>query len=547
NVFLHLLIGVFLFFLIRNILRYHKTDHAYQNTVAFWAAAFWLLHPFLVSTTLYVVQRMAMLPLLFILLGMLMYLKTRIQFNQQPSLKLKLLLFVSVFGSTGLAILSKENGVLCLPMLALFEIFILQKYLGIKPLPRNISRWLFALPIVLIVVAFIIGLFGFMERYDVRDFTAYERQLTQFRALMAYLHHLLVPEYFTYGVFTDGFPVSRGWLQPVSTLLSLLALVALVAVAWFMRNRWVWFSFSVFFFLLAHSIESTVIPLEMYFEHRNYVASVFLAVPLLLWLMKLASKRDIMHVIPMILLAYLAFTTHLRVALWSDSFKLHELTMDKYPESTRAYTMTADFYARSGYVEKTMSILLNASKQHDNLKFKLNLLQYMCGREETMALYFDDIFAKLMEGFKTVRFMQSDIGAFTSLYRKLLREGCGTDQDFQLAEQLYLALLVNPYNDREYASLINDAYGVYYYIAVDDDQKTFETLSSMINNHQRYLDVFEGFDELLDAEKHQLIQRLLVVLNKNYDQRFKYKPDLKKYKEKIATYENVLKEKLNEA
>ncbi len=71
--------------------------------------------------------------------------------------------------------------------------FIVQKYLGIKPLPRNISRWLYAVPIVLIVVAFIIGLFSFMERYDVRDFTAYERQLTQFRALMAYLYNSFAP------------------------------------------------------------------------------------------------------------------------------------------------------------------------------------------------------------------------------------------------------------------------------------------------------------------------------------------------------------------
>src|SRR5699024_8372087 len=56
--------------------------------------------------------------------------------------------------------------------------------------------------------------------------------------------------------------------------------------AWYLRHKNRWPLFALLWFFVAHLVESTVIPLELYFEHRNYLA---IAGPLLA-LVALASQ-----------------------------------------------------------------------------------------------------------------------------------------------------------------------------------------------------------------------------------------------------------------
>ena len=62
--------------------------------------------------------------------------------------------------------------------------------------------------------------------------------------------------------------------SPSTTALSLLAWVGAVAVALLLRKRYPLLVFALLFYLVAHSMESTILPLEMVFEHRNYLPSV---------------------------------------------------------------------------------------------------------------------------------------------------------------------------------------------------------------------------------------------------------------------------------
>src|SRR5690554_1208588 len=143
NVIIHLINGLLLFTIIWQILSHHPQHRRIRNGIAFFATGFWLLHPFLASTTLYIVQRMAMLPLTFMLLGMITYVWGRFRYDQVKGASNLLILMTAVFGGTLLAMLSKENGVLFLPLIALFEVTIIQKYLQLKPLPKNIKVLLF--------------------------------------------------------------------------------------------------------------------------------------------------------------------------------------------------------------------------------------------------------------------------------------------------------------------------------------------------------------------------------------------------------------------
>jgi hypothetical protein len=65
NLVIHCLCGVFLGLLIQQILRLLRFENRDIQLLSIAAAGVWLLHPFMVSTTLYVVQPMAQLSTLF--------------------------------------------------------------------------------------------------------------------------------------------------------------------------------------------------------------------------------------------------------------------------------------------------------------------------------------------------------------------------------------------------------------------------------------------------------------------------------------------------
>ena len=113
--------------------------------------------------------------------------------------------------------------------------------------------------------------------------------MTQARALWDYLRYLLLPRQMAVTPFMDGYPASTGLLRPITTLWSILALAAVVVFAWLWRKRSRWPLFVVGWFLAGHLIESTVIPLELYYAHRNYVPAfgIYLG---LIWLLLAAPS-----------------------------------------------------------------------------------------------------------------------------------------------------------------------------------------------------------------------------------------------------------------
>src|SRR5690606_35304115 len=118
NLVIHLTVGLVLFGTTRALLLSigRSTSEAYWLGLA--ATALWLVNPFLVSTTLYVVQRMTQLAALFVLAGVWCYLHGRILLTRSRTWQGYIFLGVGVPLCTLLATLSKENGAL-LPLLLL--------------------------------------------------------------------------------------------------------------------------------------------------------------------------------------------------------------------------------------------------------------------------------------------------------------------------------------------------------------------------------------------------------------------------------------------
>lgn len=98
------------------------------------------------------------------------------------------------------------------------------------------------------------------------------------------------------------------------------------------------------FFFAAHLMESTFIGLELYFEHRNYIAAIFFFLPLATGLYALSEmiKPSVVIFISVLLLAFVAAMTWQRAILWSDTTRLQLFWAQNDPNSARG----RDFIAR---------------------------------------------------------------------------------------------------------------------------------------------------------------------------------------------------------
>ncbi len=317
----------------------------------------WLLHPLHVSTVLYTVQRMAELSALFVFAGLASYVAARKQQLQGGSGYLCLGLCFLV--CLPLAALSKENGALLAPLALLVELFLF-RFEG----PRRIRLILyttFAVFVVLPAVALGVILLGrpdlLMYKYVARDFTLGERLLTESRVLFLYLQQILVPVQRTMGFFHDDIVVSRGWLTPATTLPCVAGMAGLVTAAWLARRRAPLLGLGILFFFVGHALESTIFPLELAFEHRNYVPSYGVLLATAVGLGRLVRGNGARVGLSAVTVAALATLTLFRVETWASEMQLYAYAYRAHPQSDRVNAVWAERLTRAGRYEAALALL----------------------------------------------------------------------------------------------------------------------------------------------------------------------------------------------
>ncbi len=360
NVLLHCLSGFFLFLLCRLIFLSFKLKPKQAATAALITTSFWLLHPFFVSTVLYVVQRMAMLSAFFSITGLWLYCKGRLLIAEDFRKGYLLMSLGLVFG-TLLAILSKENGVL-LPLLAgCIELCIFKHPNSIaKPLNRYWS-WIFlVLPSVGVLGLLIrdINPYTFTHPFGNRDFNLPERLLTESRIVTGYLYNLLIPKMSYPGLLYENIEVSRSLWQPLTTFFCTLFFLALFFSALLLRKRFPFFALAVLFFFAGHVLESTTLGLELYFEHRNYLPAIFLFTPVGYYFATQES-RLIKGTILAVLVICPIFT-HQLSTLWGNDLALTQYWAKQNPTSSRAQLTAALSLEKKGYQIAALELMSQA-------------------------------------------------------------------------------------------------------------------------------------------------------------------------------------------
>lgn len=342
NLVIHVLNAVLLGLLIDKLLQLVEIDRRRRRWVTLFSVAGWLLHPFLVSTTLYAIQRMAQLSTMFVFAGFIAYLYGR-SLLAANAVKAYFIMSIAIVVFALLATISKENGVLLPLLVGTVEITVFASQRARLP---AINRYWATVFIVLpsALVALYLGekvlRDDFFATLSGRDFSAYERLLTQPRILVDYLRHWFMPELYTVGVFQDHFVKSTGILSPVTTLVSIAFHIALIALSIIKRRSWPLLAFAILFFYASHVLESSVLNLELYFEHRNYLAAAFLFMPVVLFLRSRLNGR-LFFVVALGATLLLAGFTRYTATIWQDRASIVEASARKAPMSARAQMLYA--------------------------------------------------------------------------------------------------------------------------------------------------------------------------------------------------------------
>ena len=375
NLAIHLLCGLLLCWCTLRLLRAHEFEERDAQWIAIFSGGCWLLHPLMVSTTLYVVQRMTQLAALFVFAGIAGYLNGRALLPARPRAAYAWMTISFGLG-TLLAVFSKENGAL-LPLLLLVVEFCLPRTPS-RPPPSALWRAVCLLLPSLALMGYLASLIDFSpDAWPERPFDQPERLWSEARIMWEYLQLLFIPKIEGRGLFQDGYAISKGWLTPWTTLPSAFGIAALFGAALWMRRRWPLAALSLLFFFAGHLLESSVVGLELYFEHRNYLSAAFLFLPLGQGLLFLAKKTKpaLAFVVGGLILSLLAGLTLERARLWQDADQLMIYWAVSNPDSPRAQNALADILNKRGQSEQADAVLQAAFERHpDNALLNLRLL-----------------------------------------------------------------------------------------------------------------------------------------------------------------------------
>jgi len=350
NILIHLFNGLLVFLLSLRVLAWLNQAASRRwllapRTIALLVMAAWILAPIQLTAVLYVVQRMESIAALFVLLGLLAWWHGRMLLIQGRT-NAWWWIIGGLVGGTVLATLSKETGVL-LPAYAFLLDWLVLGFAGRANTP---DRRLWAMFALVLFLPALLGLAWLLpgilsgHAYDGRDFDLAERLWTEGRVLVDYLHWIVAPIPNDLTLYHDDVPFSTGWLQPWTTAASWALIAVLLGSAWFLRRRVPLYALGVAWFFAGQSLVSTILPLELVYEHRNYLPSlgVFLALFGLLsvWAPDEPERRRSLRLILMVaglaLIALYAGFTTMRAHVWGNPFRLAYFESTTHPQSPRA-------------------------------------------------------------------------------------------------------------------------------------------------------------------------------------------------------------------
>jgi hypothetical protein len=374
NVLIHLGNGLLLLLFLRATLRTPVLRDQYRTRfrlLPFAAVALWLVNPLHTQSVTYIVQRMNSMAAMFYLLAFLLYVRARLS----PAMLPRWLAAGGALLSFGLAMGSKEYAITLPFFILLYEWYFFRDLDG-GWLRRN-CFWL--------VAVFFFGLSMLMlysgseplsainSSFTGRDFTMAQRLLTQSRVVIFYFSLLLFPHPSRLNL-DHYFPLSHSLFDPPTTLLAILLITGVVALAMATARKERLLSFCIIWFLGNLVVESSVIGLEIIFEHRTYLPSTLISVVMVIAVYRLARPGWPRGLILAGMVAIGMVWTHDRNLVWADDITLWADSLKKSPDKVRPYVNLGLAHKERGQLGKAVDYLSRAVQlEPDYSKARYNL------------------------------------------------------------------------------------------------------------------------------------------------------------------------------
>jgi tetratricopeptide (TPR) repeat protein len=402
NLVIHLVVGLSLFWVIR-LFQFHHVSETGGTWLALIIVFLFLVHPLNIQAVTFVIQRMTSMAALFFLLGLGSYLRGR----YHPEFKKRIAWFALTALCLLLSIGSKEIGYLLLPLLLLYEVCFnwadwRSKYVT-RTSPRT-RRTLMAGAGVLVIIAMSAVWYVLSDRvywfetFPTRDFSGYERVLTQGRVHVFYLSLLLWPSPSRLNLDHE-FALSRSLFDPITTVLTLVGWLLVILFALRNASTRPRLAFPILAYLLLHSIESAPISLEIIFEHRMYLPMTMLALLLALNIGPLIKNHFHGSYATLLVTGLLlCAATYTRNEVWGDPVTFLQDCALKSPNKWRPQYNLGSALALKGlfeesriFFEKAVSIKPDDSESHNQLGnvYMLQKQQHVAEKHYRLAIEHD--------------------------------------------------------------------------------------------------------------------------------------------------------------
>ena len=215
---------------------------------------------------------------------------------------------------------------------------------------------LYAILISACILFLLFALQTWLPGYSNRDYSAMQRILTESRVLIFYIGLMLVPRLSEFGLNHDDIIISTSLFSPWTTIVSIIIIVALISYAILYRKKYPYFSIGVLWFFTSHLLESTIIPLDIAYEHRNYLAllgPLFVLYEMARALAKRGANKTSKYIFIILILSF-SFTTLIRSQSWSSLALLFETETQNHPLSPRSWMDLANLQETMGESEKSI-------------------------------------------------------------------------------------------------------------------------------------------------------------------------------------------------
>jgi tetratricopeptide (TPR) repeat protein len=336
NILIHVTTGILLYFFLKITLKMPSLHSRFANHkwIPLFTATIWLACPVQTQSITYIVQRMNSMSALFYLLSLLLYASARLAEGRKE----RWVLYVGC-GIAGMISLASKEIALTIPLfIFLYEWYFLQDLSGVW-LKRHLFLFVGMACFIAVIMFIFLGTHPvnrLLSGYTTRDFTMIERVLTQFRVVVFYITLILFPHPSRLNLIHD-FTRSQSLIDPMTTLLSLGVIVGLVGLALPLAKKDRLISFCILWFFGNLVIESSVIGLELVFEHRTYLPSMFAILAMVTLVYRYIRPQWIAVGFLCIVVVIFSAWTYERNSMWKDNVTIWKDCVDKSPQRARPH------------------------------------------------------------------------------------------------------------------------------------------------------------------------------------------------------------------